>query len=141
MRKKLIKILPISVEDIDAAPVNLPVPAKFDYHNEYEKLMERFTPLSDENFKLKEDISKLRISNQTHELLNQLIEPSARKSFNFMACYSGGVGVLLVLSGFKIFGFSLSEQVLSFLVGSTAVTVIGLVGMVLTGVFVGARKN
>lgn len=35
----------------------------------------------------------------------------------------------------------LDPEVLKFLVGSTAATVLGLVGMVLTGIFVGARRH
>ena len=67
-----------------------------------------------------------------------------------MCFYSFTVAVILILNGFKVqianyhgvatAPFQLTEAVLNFLVGSTAVTVIGLVGMVLTGVFVGARK-
>jgi len=44
----------------------------------------------------------------------------------------------LIAHGLGLY-FKLPEGVLQLLVGSTAVTVIGLVGMVLTGVFVGAR--
>jgi uncharacterized membrane protein len=58
-----------------------------------------------------------------------------------MCAYAGIVGVLLVLHGFKGIAFELQESVLNFLVGSTAATVIGLVGMVLTGIFVGARRR
>ena len=50
------------------------------------------------------------------------------------------VAVFLLLSGSETVGFHLEKEVLSLMVGSTAVTVIGLVGMVLTGIFVGARK-
>jgi hypothetical protein len=57
-----------------------------------------------------------------------------------MCCYSGIVALLLIASGWNIFGFDLPAAVLVALAGSTAVTVIGLVGMVLTGIFVGARK-
>lgn len=131
----------ITVNDIDAAPVSLPPPAKTDYEAGYHKLMERLTDVADEKLRLQEENSKLKRLNATHEVLNRLIEPSATKAFSFMRMYSGAVGVLLVLSGFSVFGFSLPEQVLVYLVGSTAATVIGLVGMVLTGVFIGARKH
>jgi hypothetical protein len=56
-----------------------------------------------------------------------------------MCLYSAGVAFLLLLSGGNVNGFYLEKDVLVLLVGSTAVTVIGLVGMVLTGIFVGAR--
>jgi hypothetical protein len=56
-----------------------------------------------------------------------------------MCAYCGVVGALIALNGFLDIRFSLPESVMQFLVGSTATTVIGLVGMVLTGIFVGAR--
>lgn len=131
--------LPITVDDIDSAPAKLPV-GKIDYEDSYRTLMGRFTPLSEENFKLLEENAVLKRTNATHEILNKLIEPLANRAFTFMCCYSGGVLGLLLLSGSHFKDFLLPDQVQSFLVGSTAVTVIGLVGMVLTGVFVGARK-
>jgi hypothetical protein len=57
-----------------------------------------------------------------------------------MFCYSAAVGVILLMNSFGCFVNVLDAEVLKFLVGSTAVTVIGLVGMVLTGIFIGARK-
>ena len=77
---------------------------------------------------------------KTRGTLDSLIKPYADKTFWFMCIYCGGVAVMLLLHGFKISRFSLPDNVLGFLVGSTAATVIGLVGMVLTGIFVGARR-
>ena len=58
-----------------------------------------------------------------------------------MCVYCGFAGIVLLLSGFQLLGFSIPEGVQQLLIGTTATTVIGLVGMVLTGVFVGARKR
>jgi len=55
--------------------------------------------------------------------------------FCYLVGYSAVVGALLVFSGFGIFGFSLPESVLSFLVGSTAASAIGLVLAVTHGLF------
>ena len=77
---------------------------------------------------------------RTKDILDGLIEPYAGRAFNFMCVYSGFVGSVLLLDSFNISGFEMDPTVQAYLVGSTAVTVIGLVGMVLTGVFVGARK-
>jgi hypothetical protein len=130
----------VTIDDINPAPNNIPeTPA--DSEKESRDWQQKFNELSVRHFKLEEENSKLRQNHITSELLNQLIEPYAKKSFRYMVGYSLAVGVLLFLCGFKIGGFSLSEQVQSFLVGSTAVTVIGLVGMVLSGIFLGARKN
>ena len=58
-----------------------------------------------------------------------------------MVYYCLFAGEVLVVDGVHLRGFDLPKEVLQVLVGSTAATVIGLVGMVLTGVFVGARKS
>ena len=130
----------ISITDLDNAPVNLPAPAGFDFQAEYEKLNVEFSKVTEEAFTLREENSQLRIRNETRQLLNELIKPFAKRSFIFMCVYSGIVGIMLFLHGFNVW-FSLPESVLGYLVGSTAVTVIGLVGMVLTGVFIGGHKK
>jgi hypothetical protein len=61
----------------------------------------------------------------------------ARSVLCYLICYSVFVGVLLLLSGFKICGFQLPESVLGFLVGSTAAAAIGLVFSVTNGLFKG----
>lgn len=83
---------------------------------------------------------KEQVEAETNRTLNDLIKPSATKAFRFMWAYCAAVFALLVLHGFNAWGFSLPDEVLTFLVGSTATTVLGLVGMVLTGIFIGARK-
>lgn len=131
----------IVLADLDAAPPSLapemgPVSPK-----DYSTLLERFTAVSDENVNLKAEISTLTGRVRTAEILDALIKPYASKAFWFMCAYCAFVGALLLASGGKWFGFGLPEEVLKIMVGSTAVTVIGLVGMVLTGIFVGARKG
>lgn len=96
--------------------------------------------VSDENFQLKQDLDEAEKKIRTSEILDNMLEPSAKKAFNYMFAYSGAVGLILLMNGFGCFVNMLDAEVLKFLVGSTAVTVIGLVGMVLTGVFIGARK-
>jgi hypothetical protein len=78
---------------------------------------------------------------RTVEILDELLEPMATKAFWFMCAYCAAVGALVAFHGFGFCEFALPESVLQFLVGSTATTVIGLVGMVLTGIFLGARKS
>ena len=130
----------VSLEDLDAAPVNLAAnraapPA------DYDELNKRFTQVSNDNFDLKQEIEALKTRVRTSEILDALIAPYASRAFVFMCAYCAFVGVLLLLSGWQVWGFKQPEAVLSLMVGSTAVTVIGLVGMVLTGIFVGARKS
>lgn len=97
---------------------------------------------------LQQELESTQKRVRTIEILDKLIEPMATKAFRFMCAYCGVVGALLTFHGFeswsvgnRLWRFSLPESVLQFLVGSTAVTVIGLVGMVLTGIFIGARKS
>lgn len=55
--------------------------------------------------------------------------------FCYLVCYSFFVGAILIIDGFTLYGFDLEEGVVSFLVGSTAVSAIGLVLAVTTGLF------
>jgi len=59
----------------------------------------------------------------------------AKWVFCYLVWYSGAVFVLLIASGWGILGFELADSVLEFLVGSTAVSAIGLVLAVTTGLF------
>lgn len=129
-----------SLEDLDRAPVNLPVTEPVDYKSELETLRERFNEVTADKDRIQQDFEELRRGSSTVAELDKLIAPSAKKAFTYMSVYSGGAFALLVLDGSHWRGFDLDESVLDLLVGSTAVTVLGLVGMVLTGIFVGARK-
>ncbi len=102
---------------------------------------EAFVRLSEENESLKQELDATKKTVRTIQILDELIEPYAKKSFWFMCAYCGTVGAILLTDGCQSSGFKLPESVLRFLVGSTATTVIGLVGMVLTGIFVGARRR
>ena len=59
----------------------------------------------------------------------------SRWVFRYLVGYSVFVGITVVLSGYKIYGFELPDVVLGALVGSTAVSAIGLVLAVTTGLF------
>ncbi|MCJ2033151.1 hypothetical protein [Methylobacterium sp. J-068] len=103
-------------------------------------LIEQIGLIAERNILLQEEIRLLQPKAQTAQILNSLIKPYANRTFWFMVGYCGFVGAVLVGAGAKQDYFSVDPDVLKILVGSTAVTVIGLVGMILTGVFVGARK-
>jgi hypothetical protein len=130
---------PITLDDLDRAPSALPTTRSTD-ELDPQVLRKKFDELSVENFNLKDEIFKLRRSVNTSQILDSLLEPYARKAFWFMCTYSCVVCAMLIAAGLRLFGFQLDAGVLQVLAGSTAVTVIGLVGMVLTGIFVGARK-
>lgn len=124
----------VTLEDLDRAPEFIP-PSPGDIEAAPKAYADSFAVVSNEKDGLQE-----RVEAETTRALNVLIVPSAKKAFIFMWVYCGGVLLLLSLDGFSFHGFHLPDSTLNLLVGSTAVTVIGLVGMVLTGIFVGARK-
>ena len=128
----------ISVEDMDNALDHL-VPEE-STSEQTRTVFDRLSDVDLENFQLKQTVAELEQKLRTKDILDGLIEPYAGRAFNFMCVYSGFVGSVLLLDSFNISGFEMDPTVQAYLVGSTAVTVIGLVGMVLTGVFVGARK-
>ncbi len=105
-----------------------------------EQLRARFNEVVADNERLQQDFDALKRNKSTIAELDKLIGPSAKNAFRYMSAYSLGSFALLLLDGSRYGGFDLDESVLDLLVGSTAVTVLGLVGMVLTGIFVGARK-
>lgn len=132
---------PLTVEDIDRAPDNLPQSGPVDWEKKFHELSAKFTAVSEEKIGLLEENGHLRAQNSTRSLLDDLIKPYSLRAFVFMCFYCAFVGVLLVMDGFHTWGFRLADSVFQLLVGSTAVTVIGLVGMVLTGVFLGSKPH
>ncbi|MBD8892103.1 hypothetical protein [Roseibium litorale] len=130
----------ISLKDLDKAPVTTK-PSETDVSVSPEDYRNAFTRVSEENSELKIEIETLKKTIRTTEILDGLIEPFAKNTFRFMCAYCGFVGVVIAMNAFGCFKNSISDSVFQILVGSTAATVIGLVGMVLTGIFVGARKN
>lgn len=130
----------IVISDIGTAVDSSPTSNEPVNHAEYNKLREQFARVSDEKFALKEELDRLQKRVRTGEILDELIKPYANKAFLFMVGYAVAALGILIADGAKFKEFDLPDSVLELLVGSTAVTVIGLVGMVLTGIFVGARK-
>lgn len=53
----------------------------------------------------------------------------------YLEIYSGVVGLMVIASGFKLWGFQLESGILASLVGSTAIAAIGLVGFIARGLF------
>lgn len=127
----------VSLHDLDKAPLSAPPkPSTVGI----EEWRERFSEVADENANLKIEMVALRQKLNTKDILDKLLEPYASRAFWYMCVYSLGVFLLILMNGFGCFRNEIPESVMNFLVGSTAATVIGLVGMVLTGIFVGARK-
>ncbi len=89
----------------------------------------------------KAETAGLRERNKDRRINRKLRSGYAKSVLCYLVWYSAFVGALLILSGFKICGFSLPEAVLSFLVGSTAAAAIGLVYAVTNGLFNGIGKD
>jgi hypothetical protein len=123
-----------TLTDFDNAPDVVPM-TETDAQLTNSDYIEKLAEVSESKEKLAE-----RAASDASQILNDLIKPYADKAFNFMRIYCGSVLLLLLMDGFSLCGFNLPDTTLDFLVSSTAVTVIGLVGMVLTGIFIGARK-
>jgi len=131
---------PISVDDIDNSAPSVE-PTLTDINVSQDQLYEAFTKVSDEKDELLIENERLKSKAKTTEILDDLIKPYAGNTFWFMVVYCGFVGVFLTLYASGCFKKEMPDSVLNFMVGSTATTVIGLVGMVLTGIFVGARPK
>lgn len=135
----------LEVGDIGRAPDSLP-PVDIEISNseipseQFTKLLQLHSDVTEENEELKGKLRRLEQKDEASTILNSLIRPMATWSFIFMCTYAICVIALLVAHGRENIPFQLNDSTLNFLVGSTAVTVIGLVGMVLTGVFINARK-
>lgn len=130
---------PINLDDMDRAPVVLEQPGPMS-PEALEAFRRKWVELGEENGRLRIEIESLKKKINTTIILDKLIEPYASRTYWFMVAYCAFAGLVLVLTAIEDVAFKLQEDVLKLLVGSTAVTVIGLVGMVLTGIFVGARK-
>ena len=64
----------------------------------------------------------------------KMMEQYANKVFNFVCAYCVGVAIILVTNRNSV-GTPLSDTVLAIIAGSTAVSVIGLIGIVVGGLF------
>lgn len=130
---------PPTLEDIDRAPLQ-PARKRLPTPEESDAIWSRFHEVARRNFELEEEISKLKREHRTADILNDLAKPAATNAFRFMCAYAAIVGVIVLLDGANAFGFDLEPELMQILVGSTAVTVIGLFASVLTGIFISRPK-
>lgn len=82
--------------------------------------------------------NELALSNETIEdrrAHRELRKKYASRVFRYLCGYSVAVFALLLLDGFNVWCFSVGEEVLKYLVGSTAAAAIGLVYAVTHGLF------
>ena len=126
----------IRPEDIDLA-ADQPL-EDTDDSIDHSLLLARFIEVANNRDDLQDELNQAKIA--TIKILNDLMTPYAKKVFWFMCAYCGFVALFLLMNSFGCFKRPAEASVMEFLVGSTAATVVGLVGMVVTGLFLGARK-
>lgn len=130
---------PLDPGIIGQAPVN---PDPQDFNAEQSGFyVELVGELSDENQRLKATIERLEGQKTVETIRAEMVKPYANRIFWFVAAYCVGVGIMIWMTGFRFQTFYLSDVVLGVIAGSTAVSVIGLIGIVLTGLFGAAKKD
>ena len=108
-----------------------------DHPDEKDKLEEK--SLGDRRSRA--EISALEHANRDRVATRRLRYRYAKAVYQYLCGYSIGAAVMTVASGFKIFGFTLPDAVLTMIVGSTAAAAIGLVGFVVSGLFKNTDRN
>ena len=99
----------------------------------YEELLREALAQKDE---LTAEVATLRAKSFDH-VRAEMMRPYADRVFRFLLGYCAVVVGLILLDGFQVAGFGISDPVLGVIAGSTAVAAIGLVGFVVSGLFGG----
>jgi hypothetical protein len=109
--------------------------ASGEYELTAEGLISYIGELTDALGEAEAEIERLEAKSTVDDVKAQILKPYVTNVFRFVVCYCAIVGLMLTLAGFKTGGFVLPEAILGIIAGSTAVSVIGLIGMVITGLF------
>ena len=124
---------PFDPEIIRNSPLELP---EQDFNlEESEFYLRVVADLSEQNASLKAENERLKGEKSLESVKAGLLTPYANKVFYFLCAYCFFVFFLLLLSGGATQWFRLPMEVLTVLSGSTAVAAIGLVGIVVRGLF------
>lgn len=83
------------------------------------------------------EVEEIRQKNKDRKSNRKLRQKYATSVMRYLVGYSVFVAIILMLNGFNVFCFQLPENVLVYLVGSTAAAAIGLVFAVTNGLFKG----
>jgi hypothetical protein len=128
---------PFDASLIDVAPVDprdLPVHA--DEDEVYAAYSEVVGQLSEQLAAAEAEIERLKGQQTVEQVKAGLLAPYSARVFWFVVSYCVVVGAMLALAGWsEMTGFKLSDAILGIIAGSTAVSVIGLIGMVISGLF------
>jgi hypothetical protein len=128
---------PLDPSIIDTAPIT---PDRQDFSGpESDYFIELVGKLAAENGELRAELARLKAKETYDDVRRDLMKPYATRVFRFLICYCTFVGVTLLLQGFHLWGFNLSDTVMAVISGSTAASAIGLVGFVVNGLFRGKQ--
>jgi hypothetical protein len=86
-----------------------------------------------ERAQLENELARSRIKNVKAD--RRMRKTYAGRILFYLEAYSVAVGLMVVASGFRLWGFDLPTEILASLVGSTAIAAIGLVGFIARGLF------
>lgn len=117
---------------IDNAPL---VVASGEFELTVDDLYNQLGELSDALAEAEAEVARLKAAQSVESVKAQLLEPYVKGVYRFVVGYCATVGGLLLLAGFSLGGFTLPETILGIIAGSTAVSVIGLIGLVVSGLF------
>ena len=129
---------PVDPAIIDRAPI-APDPQDFNPADS-DFYVELVGDLSEQNEALEAEIERLKGQQTVDAVRASMMKPYADKVFWFLVGYCLFVGLIILLNGFGWGGFKISDVVLGVIAGSTAVSAIGLVGFVVSGLF-GAKAK
>ena len=75
----------------------------------------------------------LREQAKREKIKNEILEKNLKKVFRFVVCYCIFLAITLLLSGFSLCGFHLSDTVFGFMITGLGISVIGLIATILKG--------
>jgi len=127
----------VDISAIDTAPVDIDIDGDGNV-DQYELALQEIGLLTEALANAEAENERLKSSTDVEKVKARMLEPYVNKVFNFVAVYCAFVGIILFMCAMKI-EFELPETILGIISGSTAVSVIGLIGLVITGLF-GSKK-
>jgi hypothetical protein len=81
------------------------------------------------------EVQSLQEANRDSKKNREMREDYANAVFWYLVGYSAFAAIVVLLDGWKVGGFSLPDIALTAIVGSTAASAIGLMAIVVTGLF------
>lgn len=132
-----VRIDPSVIDSAPVEPEDLPVAVDDDLFESYRDMVGDLALQLDE---AQAEIQRLEGQQTVAQVKAALLAPYSKRVFWFVVSYCVAVAAMLLLAGWgDRTGFELSDAILGIIAGSTAVSVIGLIGMVITGLFASDR--